>query len=53
MSFKYKTKIGCLLKELSIPQQEMSRFGQLSRIEDILHFLSDKVRENIVKQQID
>ena len=31
----------------------MDRFGFLTKIEDILHFLSDKVREKIVNTDMD
>lgn len=52
-TFKYKVKIGNLLKELNLSSEEMDRFGFLTKIEDILHFLSDKVREKIVNTDMD
>lgn len=52
MTFKYKTKISCLLKELNVSTNDMIRFNNISKTEEILNFLSLKVREKITKSQI-
>lgn len=53
ITFKFKMKIGSLLKELNLSSEEMERFGLLLKIDDILHFLSGKVREKIVNTEMD
>jgi len=52
MTFKYKLKISNLLKELNTSSHEMTRFHNIVRIDDILNFLSEKVREKMVSSQL-
>ena len=52
MTFKYKTKISCLLKELNISTNDMIHFNNINKTEEILNYLSLKVREKLTKTQI-
>ena len=50
MIFKFKTRIGALLKEIDISVTELGRFTSLNRIDEILDFLSEKVRARLFKK---
>jgi hypothetical protein len=52
MIFKFKTRIGTLLKEMTISVAELNRFTGLSRIDDIIDFLSEKVKEMMMSRDI-
>ena len=52
MAFKFKSRIGTLLKEISISVADLSRFSSLTKIDDILNFLSEKVKEKLVSTEI-
>jgi hypothetical protein len=52
MAFKFKSRIGTLLKEISIPMVELNRFTALAKIDDILNFLSEKIKEKLVSSEI-
>jgi hypothetical protein len=52
MEFKFKSRIGTLLKEISIPMVELNRFTALAKIDDILNFLSEKIKEKLVSSEI-
>lgn len=49
MTFKYKNKIGCLLREIKVPNEELNKFHIINKTDEILNFLTLKVREKIVK----
>ncbi len=50
--FKYKTKIGCMLREIGATGSELERFTSLTRTDDILSFLSEKIRQWITTAQL-
>ena len=52
MIFKFKTRIGALLKEIGISVVDLNRFTSLNRIDDILDCLSEKVKEMLAKRDI-
>ncbi len=52
MVFKFKSRIGTLLKEINISLFDLNKFSALARIDDILNFLSEKVKEKIVNTEI-
>ena len=53
MIFKFKTRIGTLLREMNISVLELGRFTSLGRIDEILDFLSEKVRESLTAKTIE
>jgi hypothetical protein len=52
MTFKFKTRISCMLKELGVSGVELGRFSGLSRIDDMLTFLSERLRERVTSSQL-
>jgi hypothetical protein len=52
MAFKFKSRIGTLLKEISISVADLTRFSSLAKIDEILNFLSEKVKEKLVSTEI-
>lgn len=50
MIFKFKTRIGALLKEIDISVAELGKFTNLNRIDEILDFLNEKVRARLFKK---
>jgi hypothetical protein len=52
MAFKFKSRIGTLLKEVGISVTDLTRFTSLAKIDDILNFLSEMVKERLVSSEI-
>jgi hypothetical protein len=52
MAFKFKSRIGTLLKEIGISVFDLTRFTSLAKIDDILNFLSEKVKERLTSSEI-
>jgi hypothetical protein len=52
MAFKFKSRIGTLLKEINISMIDLNRFTSLARIDDILNFLSEKIKEKLINTEI-
>jgi hypothetical protein len=48
MVFKIRTKLGSLLKEIGTSGSELQRFSGLGRIDEMLSFLGEKVRERLL-----
>lgn len=45
--FKLKVRFGSLLREVGANEEEVSRFSQLGKVDEIILFVSEKVRHGI------
>ena len=51
MAFKFKTKIATLLKEIAIPATDLAKYASLNKIDDMLYFLSEKIKQKLCLSQ--
>ena len=47
--FKLKVRLGTLLQEVSVPEAEVARFNKLAKVDEIILFLSEKVKERVAQ----
>lgn len=47
LMFKLKVRLGSLLRELGCREEEVSRFSQLGKVDELVLFISERVREGL------
>lgn len=45
--FKLKVRFGSLLKEISVDEEEVTRFGQLTKVDELILFVTERLRRAI------
>lgn len=47
--FKLKVRLSTLLQEVSVPEGEIARFNKIGKVDEIILFLSEKVKDRVAQ----